>query len=238
MSRSSKRRVIEAPQITVNKLGEFLEAKPDRQRKILEMIKYPDDNTFGSNAYSTCRPVIKKFFVSGFDEEPIKECIEKLESKKSTVKDYALIMVNSEIDALKQLLSSKNLNKDLTYTISKSMPQKIILHGVEISIFPDLMTYSKIKGKEFFGIYKIHISKSGSLNKDASKHVSTLLFKYAEDYITEPDKILRKNNCLTYDVFADTVIESPSSVHKRWLQIEAACQNIAAIWPTIQSVKG
>lgn len=80
------------PKMTVNKLGEFLTANPARQRKILELLKYPKDNKFASTSYSEAREAIKKYLLSGFEEQIILDSISALSGKEAS-SDYQLGMI-------------------------------------------------------------------------------------------------------------------------------------------------
>jgi hypothetical protein len=40
-------------------------------------------------------------------------------------------------------------------------------------------------------------------------------------------------DCLIVDVFGKLVFAAPRTYRRRWQEIEAACQEIALVWPTI-----
>ena len=78
-------RVINEPHISVNKLGEYLVATPSRQRKILEILKYPKDEGGGwGHVHSEARLAIKRYFVNNLDESYIKRCIKSIRKKIGT----------------------------------------------------------------------------------------------------------------------------------------------------------
>ena len=80
------------PNITINKLGEFLTTTPKRQRKILEQFKYPKENKFTFTGYNEAREAIKQYFIKGMDEAILLECLDVLDSKESN-NDYQQAMI-------------------------------------------------------------------------------------------------------------------------------------------------
>ncbi|OAV67396.1 hypothetical protein Barb6_02347 [Bacteroidales bacterium Barb6] len=147
------------PKITVNKLAEFLTATPSRQRKILEMIKYPKENVFAASAYKESREAIKSYFKNGFNEDTVSECLSLLESKRPAKNDYQESMLNSQIEALEAVLDSGFSDDSFEYEKYTGRSEPLVIAGVEISVNPDLSVRLNKKA----GILKIHISKSGKL---------------------------------------------------------------------------
>lgn len=108
--------IIESPRLTVNTLGEYLVARPKRQRKILQQLKYPKENTFSASAYKEAREAIKSYFISGFEEEIIQNCITALQSNLDSARsDYHENMLNSQIEALEAVLDSDNIDDSFEY---------------------------------------------------------------------------------------------------------------------------
>ena len=223
------------PKITVNKLGEFLVAPPKRQRRILEQLKYPKDNAFGFTPYADVREAIKKYFINTFDESIISDAILVLENKleEDEISDWQRSVNASSIEALEAVLDSENINTSLEYGEYKGENPKLVIHGVEISINPDLIINSTVRGKDCIGSVKIHISKNSKNNEEGSKYIAALLNDFTVNHLCADQKISKNEYSISYDVFNDTFVESPKAIKKRMGDIEAGCMNIRDIWESI-----
>lgn len=220
------------PKMTVNKLGEYLVASPTRQRRILEQLKYPKENKFGAVAHSDAREAIKQYFIKGFDENVIKNCIESLESK-IPANDYQAIMNAASIEALEAVLSCEIINSDFEYHPYIGSNPKLDIKGVELSIYPDLIVKCKSKGTIQFGGLKLHLSKSSSITEEGNKYEAALIYKFLDENREGEIAELKAACCISYDIFQNTFIECPKSVKIRLDNIEAGCLNIVAIWDSI-----
>ena len=227
--------IIESPRLTVNTLGEYLVARPKRQRKILQQLKYPKENTFSASAYKEAREAIKSYFISGFEEEIIQNCNTALQSNLDSARsDYHENMLNSQIEALEAVLDSDNIDDSFEYIKYEGENEKMEIEGVEISVYPDLIVRSKIRRQKYMGSMKIHLSKSGQINSDGGEYIAALLNKYTQEHIQIPNSFkLRSENSISYDVFSDSFVHCPNSCKRKLDDIVAGCQNIAAIWSTI-----
>lgn len=229
-----KLKVVKEPKMTVNKLGEFLVAPPKRQRRILEQLKYPKDNAF-SLVYSDVREVIKKYFISDFDEKilarGIKSNSAKLKDKKST--DWQKTVAVASIEALQKVQDFYFDISNLSFEEYTGKNPKVMIHGVEVSIMPDLIVKSSTKTKELIGSFKIHISKNSKSDENACLYVATLLHNYSIDQLEEIGITAKNENSISYDVFKEIFVESPKSFKRRMDDIEAGCMNIKAIWDSI-----
>lgn len=227
------------PKMTINKLGEYLVAGPKRQRKILEQLKYPKDNAFGFTPYGDVREAIKKYFINNFEESYINDLISALEEKlnvKETdprLTDWQISVIGSSIEALENVLDSANINTDYLYEQYDGGNPKLLIHGVEISINPDLIVRSKVKNKDCAGALKIHISKNSSIDQEGSAYIATLLNNFTIDHLCNHNTTARNENSISYDVFSDSFVESPKAFKRRMEDIEAGCKNIKAIWDSI-----
>lgn len=222
------------PKMTVNKLGEFLTANPARQRRILEQLKYPKENKFSSSSYSEAREAIKNYFLSGFDEQVILNCISDLEGKEAT-SDYQMGMISSSIEALECILDSQEISRfnDAEFLPYGGSNNKMNIKGVEVSIYPDLMLKTQSRNVEYLGGLKIHLSKSGTLSEMGAKYVAVMLYSFIEQNELQAGLKIRPDNCVSFDVFTDLLMPCPNGVKMRWNEIESGCLNIMAIWDSI-----
>ncbi len=220
------------PKITVNKLGEYLTTtSPKKQRSILETIKYPKDKKFMFTGYNDARTAIKDYVLNDFDEQILLDCISDYENKSDEERDN---FTDSTIKALTIVLESNNLSDgNYTFLPYKGRNPKLIIEGVEVSIFPDFIVHSETSRGKYIGAAKIHISKSGHFGEEGGKYISSMIYKFADKHISSEDRLLRNTNCLSYDVFTDSLVDCPKSIVRRWEDIQAGCKNISAIWKSI-----
>lgn len=225
-------KTVDQPKMSVNKLGEFLVASPSRQRKIVEQLKYPKENQFAIMGYKDARIAIREYFINDFEESIILACVEKLE-KKSPNTDFKKILLKSEIESLELILESENINQDLIYLPYTGDNPKLNISGVEVSVNPDLIVKNTMRGNEYIGGLKIHLSKNYKFGEEGSKYIATILYHYVENFVDLKGCKVRNSVNLSYDVFTDMFVICPNSVKKRWGDINAACLTIVAIWNSI-----
>lgn len=220
------------PKMTVNKLGEFLIANPKRQRRILELLKYPKESTYSATAHSEAREAIKKYFINEFDDDIILDCIEFLKQKTGG-SEHSIKMDQSSIDLLEVVLESDSVEfESYNYEKYEGDNPKLDIAGVTVSVYPDLIAKSSSRGKEYIGALKIHLGKTAKLGLEGGKYAAAILNHFVSHHV-ESERIARPDHSVSYDVYPDSFIECPTSVKRRWDDIEAGCQNIVAIWDSI-----
>lgn len=224
------------PKITVNKLGEYLIANQHRQRQILEQLKYPKDNVFGATYYEDARQIVKLFFKSGFNEDVILDGIEGLKGAECP-NDYQTNRIKSNISSLEQVLNSKSIidiEDNVEFVDYDGDNEKLIIEGVEISVYPDLLIKSQTRKNNYFGALKIHLSKNGNSDFNGGQYIAAILNQYTLNFIKVPSGYaVRNTNCISYDVFSDMFVKCPVGVKTKFRDIEAGCKNIVAIWDSI-----
>lgn len=228
-------KIVKDPKITVNKLGEFLVAPASRQRAILKQIKYPRDSKYGVAPYGDVRDAIKRFFISNFDYSILHGEIrnQKIKLKNNFLSGWSKTIVDSSLESLQKVIDFKFICDDLIFKEYTEANPKVIIHGVEISVNPDLIVYSSSKVQDYVGAFKLHLSKNSKSNENACIYVASLLHNYATDQFSGNGLKSKHQNSISYDVFKDIFMESPKSFKRKMDDIEAGCMNIRAIWNSI-----
>lgn len=220
------------PHISVNKLGEFLVANPKRQRRILEQFKYPKENAFGFS-HKEAREAIKQYFIEDLNEKILEDCIATLNTKEFD-SDHQRNQIKSSIEGLENTADRDvDINSNFVFTSYDGRNPKMVVSGVEISVYPDLIIRSKSRNKNYIGAMKLHLSKSVPVTGEGGKYVAAVLHRFTDQAIKSELEETKQNHCLSYDVHTDSIEECPLSVKRRWDDIDAGCKNIAAIWPSI-----
>lgn len=147
-------------------------------------------------------------------------------------------MLNAQIEALDKVLESKSIaciDDSFEFVDYNGENERLIIEGVEISVYPDLLVKSTVRKNNYFGVMKIHLSKNANSDGDGGQYIATMLHQYVSlGFIDIPKgHTLRNTNFISYDVFTDAFIECPKSIKRKLDDIKAGCQNIVAIWDTI-----
>lgn len=229
---ATTRRIINTPRLSVNKLAEYTtSAGALRRKRILKDAKYPQ--TYITTLYERSRAALKTYFRQGFDLNILEEAIEELEDTIASSNNDANDIKNS-IKALK-IAQTIDLPELEGYDLSPfpKANSKIVLNGVTISVYPDLIIRGVKKGKKFVGGIKFHIVKGTTASEEAGEMVATLVKVFLEDHVAESDEVVLPSKCFAIDIFAKQVKVAPRAHVQRMNQVLAVCDEIVVLWPTI-----
>lgn len=223
------------PHISVNKLAEFNEAKGARQRAILRDQKYPDG--FKGLYHREAAEAISLYLASHMEDlKPIDRAITLLEQKKPE-KIGAQRRVAANLDALESfsmLLDKIEARiKDVDLTLGDQFStQRLTLHGVDINVRPELLACRAGKTTPLCGAIKLHFPTTFPLNKNTAGLVSAVTQEWCKHYTPEKGSISGAL-CFVIDIGSQEVYDGVTSTVARMKEVDADCQNIAALWPTI-----
>lgn len=218
------------PYVSVNKLAEYMLANPTRRRQIIKTLKA--DKDFTKTRYSEVRNLYSKYFAGGYDNAILEGAIKKIEKKKGTTEWDNDDNPNS-ILALRCLIETElpDLSDyDIVTDINKI--DSIMLGGVKVIVKPDLYLRNKFSNK--IGGIKMHIAKTESnrLELIGMQSVATII-KYAYIESGVPESAIDTNACFSIDVFSKNFGSAPKAYKRNVDALTAACEEIAARWPTL-----
>lgn len=220
--------------ISVNKLGEYIEATPTRRRRIVLDQKEP--MTFITNRYSKAREAAIEYLSNGFDDEIIIKAIDDLENTTSKKANHENDIQNS-ILFLQYLLDYDISNqidfKGLEITKYHGNNPKLNINNVNISVNPDLVISGTIRNKKIKGAIKLHIAKTNTLTRETAKNVATLIHQFTQDHLIEKDETADLRYCISLDAFANIVESAPKSFLMRRRNIKYACTEIDMWWKKV-----
>jgi hypothetical protein len=219
------------PKISLNKLGEYLEANPGRRRRIVFDAKNPAG--FIVTRYRDAKTAVKEYFISKFDTNIIHKSIDDHELK-SIETDFQEQDRNLSIELLKAVLGT--VPPDLSeYTITSynGINPKLSISDVNVSVYPDLIIRGSYKGKDVVGAIKIQTSKTNSLGEEGGLTVTTLLREFVENNVANENEKAELSLCISYDIFAQFSCSAPKAYKRRMKQIESACEEIALWWEKV-----
>lgn len=224
------------PQISVNKLGEYIVCRAARQRKILHDRKYPDPDFQMGMYHREASEAVAAYLADGaVDSGPIATRMQAL-AQQSSDKIATQRRLNANIDAMERFLGMLD-DVDLgsaEAVLGAHAPPKITFHGVQISVRPEIvLRATSPKGKKFVAAIKLHFSKSAPMNVESAGYVSAVVQEYARLHLASDDETVLSISCAVMDVASGQVFPGVKSTAARIKDVASACQNIAALWPTI-----
>jgi hypothetical protein len=222
-----------APRISVNKLCEFMTAKAARQRQILRDQKYPTD--FKGIYYKEATQAIAVSVASNLENlTPVESAI-KILGQLTPDKIGTQRRIAANLDALEsfQLMLDAIDLKGADTRLGDQSPPRLTIHGVEISVRPEVVLTAIGKSNApLVGALKLHFPRTFSLTEDSAGYVSAILQEWCKHHLADEGAV-NGSMCPVIDVGSQTVYPGVKATTARMKDVEAICQNIAALWPTI-----
>ncbi|MFT3814054.1 MAG: hypothetical protein QM740_11825 [Acidovorax sp.] len=212
------------PKISLNKLGEYMNASPARRRRIIEDQIAPKE--FVATRYSDARESIVDCIAGKISEDDLTQIAEELRNKEYDSK-FTSQDKNLSADAIDGFLEiSDQIPENYKFEkVPANEKSTLEISGVNISIRPDI--YIKNDNNQVVGALKLHFPKSNPLTTASGEYVATALKTFVQEGTQNP---IDHKLCLVVDVPSSSVIPAPKAGKKRMIDIEAACEEINAQW--------
>ncbi|WP_294244662.1 hypothetical protein [uncultured Sphingomonas sp.] len=226
---------VNQPELSVNKLAEYIVSKGARQRKLLRDRKYPDPEFQMGMFHREASEAVRRYIADGcVDAVPIENQIAILK-QQSPDKIGTIRRVNANIDALERFLDMlDDLGIEGEPELASHTAEKITIHGVRISVRPEIIVRGTgPKGKKLVGAIKLHFSKSFQMTAEAAGYVSAVVQQFCKDHLLAPDEVLFSDYCKVIDIGSGNVFPGVKATTARMKDVSAECENIAGLWPTI-----
>lgn len=213
-----------APKISLNKLGEYMNATPARRRRIIEDQIAPKE--FIAARYADARENIVDCIAGKISEDELTQIAEDLRKKEYDSK-FTTQDKNLSADAIDSFLEiSDQIPEHYKFEkVSANEKSTLEISGVDVSIRPD--AYIKNDNDEVVGALKLHFPKSNPLTTASGEYVATALKAFVQEGAKNP---IDHKLCIVVDVPSSSVISAPKAGKKRMIDIEAACEEIGAQW--------
>jgi len=228
--------MVNQPTISVNKLAESIISKAARKRKILLDRKYPDpDFTMGAY-HRESEEAIQSFLAAGaVDTSPLDKAL-KILNQQTPTKIGTIRRINSNVGSVERFLDMLD-DIDLKGADAELGPNnapKLQIHNVQVSVRPEIVLRGTgPKGISCVGAIKLHMSSSDNFTEEASGYVSALLQEYARQFLCDDGSVVQPTYCQVIDVGNRKVFPGVKATAQRMKDIEAECQNIFGLWPTL-----
>ncbi|WP_157384491.1 hypothetical protein [Nitratireductor soli] len=227
--------MVNKPTISVNKMAEYIVSRGARQRKILHDRKYPDPDFNAGIYHREVSEAVSRYITDGaIDTSPLDTMLHTLE-QQTPEKIGTARRVNANIDALERfntMLDDIDL-MGAEAVLGAHNPAKLTFFNVEVSVRPEIVLRATAKGKSYVGAWKLHFSKTHPHTEESAGYVSAAVNEYCRLHLAGPDDIINPAFCQVIDVASGTVFPGVKATKQRLNDIEAECQNIAALWPSI-----
>jgi hypothetical protein len=224
---------MQTPEISVNKLAEFVNASTARKGSILKTIKSKDVEAASKrNRYATAKSSITGFLTDEHHKMEIFEAKRtQLINKKAETTQQKNDVKNSlaAIKILEQLAHS-GLKPYLKFTSKRSshLHKNTRINGVLIHLSPDIIFYTKDEVK---GAMKLIFSKDRPITPLEGQVIAGLTARFlGKLYKTK----IQSKNCFALDVFAKRVFPVPDSFSLHSRMLRKTYSEINKLWPSIK----
>lgn len=221
------------PHISTNELAKFIDAKPARQRQILRDAKFPGE--FKGMYYREAAQAIAQCIASNLENVGVLETAVSVLEQQTPEKIGTQRRLDSNIDALEtfQVMLDDIDLKDATPSLAPNTSPALTIMGVRVSVRPEIIMRGTGKSKaKLVGGFKFHFSRTNALAEIGAGYVSTLLQEYSRIHM--PDEGMPFGPyCCVVDIGRKQMCPGTKSTVNKMKDIEAACKNIAGLWPTI-----
>jgi hypothetical protein len=219
----------------VNKLAEFMEAKGARQRQILKDQKYPTD--YKGMYHKEAAESIASAIASNLENlSKVERAIALLEqSNPDKIGTQRRLAAN--IDALETFrlmldeIDQRIKGLDLVLGDQFSQ-QRLDIHGVSVSVRPEIIVRCAGKTGPLCGAIKLHFPRTFPLSAYSAGNVSAVVQQWCKVYMPDGGSVSGPH-CFVIDIGSQAIYDGVKATVARMRDVEANCQNIAALWPTI-----
>jgi hypothetical protein len=232
-----ERAAMSTPRISVNKLGEYLTTPSAiRRRAIVRDQKTPHGAVVPRYRHAA-QPIEDFLNSGGLDVAPVIDAIGSMRTGAQTagtewVRDDLL----NTADALEHFLevADELPMEGVTYIPSGQGVPKLAIAGVDISVQPNLLLHYSKRGRDCIGALKIHYIRDDgkALREAGQEYVSALCHQWllaGNAGSRQPDHA----GCMSIDLFRNRIVRAPASFTRRMNEVEAACSDIALLWPSL-----
>lgn len=226
-----KRKVREAPRVSLNALSEYLVAPAATRRRIVQEQKRP--KAFQVAYYTEIEETISHYLASKNREVSSLGLDFRTVQKSSKSPDWELSRREAATEALEAFrkLTPDLPIDDLEVRRGPSKARTLEIAGVTVSVRPEAILVAGSGSEEAqIGAMKLYFSKNKPIGEERARYAGTVLHQFLEEYYSHlgvPDY----RSCLVVDIFAGKLFAAPRTYKRRRQDIEAACLEIGLMWP-------
>jgi hypothetical protein len=217
------------PRISAAKLGEYLVAAPRRRRTIIEHQAEPRDIIVAR--YRQARAAITQQLLGRLSDDELRATARKLVLKPAAT-DWAKEDNRLSANAIERFCRiAERIRLTPERVIPDADQRTMEIGGVQVSLFLDLMLVERMRSsKPRYGGVLLVFSKTRPVKRESAQYVTTLVAEHLRELL--PNGAIAPRLCQVVDVFHGNVWDAPRSHKSRMADVEAACQEIAVLWPS------
>jgi len=204
-------------------LAKFMTASAAQQRKILRDYKYPNEEGQAQAIYyREARDCIRTYHLKKHPQRWLDDTADKLRDAASVVGGVSKTRLNHNARAVAQYAASFG---DKMLTVLADTELSLTVNGVKVKINPDLHVQDRSRQK----VLKLEFS---STPPDARQIAVICQCMY--EGLLQSGVSATSSSVVYLDVPRGQEYRGARQGARMRREIEAACQNITALWPTIQ----
>lgn len=223
-----------SPSISVNKLGEYIVSRGNRQREILRDRKFPTD--YKGMYYRESSEAIASCLASSMQDTSALARTMRILEQMTPEKVGTQRRINANIDAIEifdGLLDSIEFHGGEPELGPHTAP-RLTRHGVQVSVRPEIVLRGSGKnGQPLLGGVKLHFSRTRPLNDESAGYVSAVVQEFCREKLAGNETV-HAPYCFVIDLGSNRIYPGVKSTIQRMKDVEAECRNIAGLWPTIE----
>jgi hypothetical protein len=209
--------------ISVKGLAKFMTAGPAAQRKVLRDFKFPDpEGGVQASYYSEARRAITEFHESENDPATIAREVESLSAKAFQASGRQQVRIEHNIRALQSYLA--NFGHE-TFVVLPTPSISLSHRSVSIGATPDLFVRHKTSNR----LIKLDLGAHAP-----DQRLVGIILQVIYEAARSSGLSLKPTDIVYLDVPRAKAYRSARIRTRLKSEIEAACQNIEALWPTIK----
>lgn len=228
------------PRISVNELAAFMVASDTSRLSIIRRSKFV--STPPIIRYRDVRPVVSKFLAD--NTRPVNLLVSAEEMFEQRVNDKSLKALAQDdarksIEVIHSIQQMGNKVAEYGFQLAPKDQPKLMISGVEVSIWADLLVTGVVKKTPHVGAAVLRFNQDdadteAAIQKRAEmgRYVATVVLRHVLENF-EAAKPISNKLCMSIDVQHGEVFCAPDSNTRRMSDIENACKFIAAMWDTV-----
>ena len=219
------------PRISLNKLGEYLVAKPGRRHTIIRNQKAP--KKFIVARYPDAVRAIQRHIT---EEHENPDQLNKAIRTLSTANHESKWKQETASLCAKALFAFMSIADEVPTNGYKAIkgedsPEKMRLKGVDVSVRPEILLVDPDHNDQIVGGIKFHLGKGKELG-DSADFIGSVLYRYLAEVLSNEASVSHKN-CFVVDVFAGEIYMAPRAYKRNMNDVSAACKEISALWTAL-----
>lgn len=229
-----------SPRISVNELAAYLVASETTKVSIIKRSKYVTAPPI--IRYRDVRPVVCNYLAdTARSVNPLVSAQEMFEQKANDKALSSLVQddARKSIEVLHSIQGMANKVSLYGFTLAPKDQPKLVISGVEVSVWADLLVSGVIKKTPHVGAALLRFNQDDADTESAiikraemGKYVATIVQRHVLENFSSSTPISNKL-CMSIDVQHGEVFCAPDSNTQRMANIENACKFIAAMWDTV-----